>query len=71
MSVHYLLDFDIFSSFLLLQLPLQAQRKQKNSHLQGKMQSKNGRISGCEQEFVYVISVCCATAGISAEAAGW
>lgn len=28
------------------------------------MQSKNGRISGFEQEFVHHVSVCCATAGI-------
>lgn len=29
-----------------------------------KCKAKNGRISGSEQEFVYLISVCCATAGV-------
>lgn len=68
MSVHYLLDFHIFSSSLfILQLPPQAQRISCSKRIaiyREKCKAKNGRISGSEWEFVHLTSACCDTAGI-------
>lgn len=64
MSVHYLLDLDIFISLFLLQFLCRHRGSKRIAIYRVKCKAKNGRISGSEQEFVYLTSVCCATAGI-------